>query len=170
MAADTSGARPRWSDEIAPACRTQWYPAHPDQRAWAKGIITAILHVAYPNRYGVWNTTSDGALVELGLMPPQFERGHSVRRTVCGHQPGTPGSRGKPSKPISGRSIALWWALTAEEEGIRPESPSSIINSQAVNLRTKPIFCAGEDPTGLSFRSLGRNALGERLGPLHAPR
>ncbi len=34
-----------------------------------KGIITAILHVAYPNRYGVWNNTSDAALVELGLMP-----------------------------------------------------------------------------------------------------
>jgi hypothetical protein len=41
-----------------------------------KAIITAILHVAYPNKYGVWNTTSDVALVELGLMP-ELGRGAS---------------------------------------------------------------------------------------------
>ena len=43
-------------------------------KGMGKGIITAILHVAYPDRYGVWNTTSDGALVELGMMP-DFPRG-----------------------------------------------------------------------------------------------
>ena len=41
-----------------------------------KAIITAILHVAYPHKYGVWNTTSDVALVELGLMP-ELGRGAS---------------------------------------------------------------------------------------------
>lgn len=41
-----------------------------------KGIITAILHVAYPDRYGVWNSTSDYGLVELGLFP-YTERGAS---------------------------------------------------------------------------------------------
>ena len=45
-------------------------------KGMGKGIITAILHVAYPDRYGVWNNTSDGALVKLGLMPV-FERGAS---------------------------------------------------------------------------------------------
>jgi len=34
-----------------------------------KGIITAILHVAYPRKYGVWNNTSTEGLVELGLFP-----------------------------------------------------------------------------------------------------
>jgi len=38
-------------------------------KGMGKGIITAILHVAYPDRYGVWNNTSDATLVELGLMP-----------------------------------------------------------------------------------------------------
>lgn len=38
-------------------------------KGMGKGIITAILHVAYPDRYGVWNNTSEAALVELGLMP-----------------------------------------------------------------------------------------------------
>lgn len=45
-------------------------------KGMGKGIITAILHVAYPDRYGVWNNTSDAALVELGLMPVS-ERGAS---------------------------------------------------------------------------------------------
>lgn len=43
-------------------------------KGMGKGIITAILHVAYPDRYGVWNNTSDASLVELGLMP-KFDRG-----------------------------------------------------------------------------------------------
>lgn len=41
-----------------------------------KGIITAILIVAYPNRYGVWNNTSESGLVELDLLP-DWPRGAS---------------------------------------------------------------------------------------------
>ncbi len=42
-----------------------------------KGIASAILVVAYPEKYGVWNNTSEGALRQLGLWP-DFERGESV--------------------------------------------------------------------------------------------
>lgn len=45
-------------------------------KGMGKGIITAILHVAYPDRYGVWNNTSHEGLDELGLMP-QLPRGTS---------------------------------------------------------------------------------------------
>lgn len=41
-----------------------------------KGIITAVLTVGYPDRYGVWNATSEGGLVSLQLFPA-FERGTS---------------------------------------------------------------------------------------------
>lgn len=47
-----------------------------DIKGMGKGIITAILHVAYPNKYGVWNNTSNDGLVELGLFP-QIPRGAS---------------------------------------------------------------------------------------------
>jgi Endonuclease NucS C-terminal domain len=40
-----------------------------DIKGMGKGIITAILHVAYPDRYGVWNNTSNDGLDELGLLP-----------------------------------------------------------------------------------------------------
>lgn len=45
-------------------------------KGMGKGIITAILHVAYSDRYGVWNNTSHEGLDELGLMP-QLPRGAS---------------------------------------------------------------------------------------------
>jgi hypothetical protein len=41
-----------------------------------KGTVTAILHVTHPDKYGVWNNTSDGALAQLGIYPT-FERGES---------------------------------------------------------------------------------------------
>lgn len=43
-------------------------------KGMGKGIITAILHVAYPEQYGVWNSTSNDGLLELGLLP-QMPRG-----------------------------------------------------------------------------------------------
>lgn len=41
-----------------------------------KAILTALLLIAYPDRYGVWNNTSDGSLIQLGLMP-EFAHGAS---------------------------------------------------------------------------------------------
>lgn len=38
------------------------------------GIATAVLLVAYPDRYGVWNGTSEQAIKRLGMWP-SFERG-----------------------------------------------------------------------------------------------
>jgi hypothetical protein len=40
-------------------------------------IATAILHVAYPDKYGVWNGTSKGGMKQLGLWP-DFKRGSSI--------------------------------------------------------------------------------------------
>jgi hypothetical protein len=42
-----------------------------------KGIATGILTVAYPEKYGVWNNTSEGALRQLGIWP-KFDRGEGV--------------------------------------------------------------------------------------------
>jgi len=44
---------------------------------FGKALATAILTVAHPSRYGVWNNTSEGALRKLGLWPA-FERGDSA--------------------------------------------------------------------------------------------
>jgi len=42
-----------------------------------KAIATAILTVAYPDKYGVWNNTSEAALRQVGLWP-NFERGEDI--------------------------------------------------------------------------------------------
>lgn len=47
-----------------------------DIKGMGKGIITAILLVAYPDKYGVWNNTSNSGLAELGLLP-EWPRGAS---------------------------------------------------------------------------------------------
>lgn len=48
-----------------------------------KGIATAILTVAYPDRYGVWNNTSEGGLRKTGLWP-EFPRGASLGERYAG--------------------------------------------------------------------------------------
>ena len=45
-------------------------------KGMGKGIITAILHVAYPDRYGVWNNTSVEGLIATDLIP-DLARGSS---------------------------------------------------------------------------------------------
>lgn len=38
-------------------------------RGMKHGVATAILHVCCPTQYGVWNSTSEGALAILGILP-----------------------------------------------------------------------------------------------------
>ena len=38
-----------------------------------RALLTAILQVAFPNKYGVWNNASEGGLKRLGLWP-KFEK------------------------------------------------------------------------------------------------
>lgn len=42
-----------------------------------RAIATAVLHVAEPDRYGVWNGTSEGSMKFLDIWP-EFERGEST--------------------------------------------------------------------------------------------
>ena len=92
-----------------------------DIKGMGKGIITAILHVAYPGKYGVWNNTSNDGLVELGLFP-EAERGASF---------------GERYSAVNEVLVALahaldldlwtldavWWFLNAEEEDEGTEQP-----------------------------------------------
>lgn len=84
-------------------------------KGMGKGIITAILHVAYPDKYGVWNNTSHDGLLELGLLP-QTPRGASF------------GERYAAVNEILGKlKLALdldlwtldtvWWFLHSDDEG-----------------------------------------------------
>ena len=42
-----------------------------------KAVVTAILQIVFPEKYGVWNNTSEGGLKALNLWP-DFQRGESA--------------------------------------------------------------------------------------------
>ncbi len=42
-----------------------------------KAILTPILLICYPDKYGVWNGTSEGAMRQLGIWPT-FDKAHTV--------------------------------------------------------------------------------------------
>jgi hypothetical protein len=79
-----------------------------------KALTTAILLVAYPDRYGVWNNTSEGGLKSLGIWP-EFERGSTWGRRYA-----------KINEVLSDLSRdlgldrwtldALWWSVMAGTE------------------------------------------------------
>ncbi|WP_287371552.1 endonuclease NucS domain-containing protein [Oceanithermus sp.] len=46
-------------------------------KGFGKGLASAILLVAYPDKYGVWNNTSESAMKLLGIWPT-FKRGMSL--------------------------------------------------------------------------------------------
>ncbi len=50
------------------------------QRGMSKGIATAVLIVAYPGQYGVWNDKSEKGLIQLGAWP-ELPRGASPGKT-----------------------------------------------------------------------------------------
>jgi hypothetical protein len=63
-----------------------------DQKGMSKGIATAILMVAYPDKYGVWNSKSEAGLAELGVWPDlplgasegeKYEAINGVLHTLC---------------------------------------------------------------------------------------
>jgi hypothetical protein len=60
-------------DESRPiAERVDWIePASGDKPVpgLGKAVYTPILHVVYPDRYGVWNSIAEGAMTRLGLWP-----------------------------------------------------------------------------------------------------
>jgi len=88
-----------------------------------KAIATAILIVAYPDRYGVWNNTSEAALRQLGLWPT-LERGDGIG-----------GRYEKINTLLVGLSSdlgidlwtldALWWFLLEPERLPTSDSPTS---------------------------------------------
>lgn len=62
------------------------------QKGMSKGIATAILMVANPNKYGVWNSKSEAGLTELGVWPDlphgasdgeKYEAINGVLKSLC---------------------------------------------------------------------------------------
>ncbi|GMV44089.1 MAG: hypothetical protein AMXMBFR64_58050 [Myxococcales bacterium] len=97
---------------------------------FGKGTATAILTVTYPTRYGVWNNTSEAALMQAGVWP-KFERGDGI------------GGRYEKVNEILARLAtdlgvdfwtldALWWS---QLEGTGPFPPPPVNPDNDSNVR-----------------------------------
>ena len=79
------------------------------------GIATAILHVAYPDKYGVWNKTSESGMVAFDLMP-DLPAGRLVGRTICPDECDLcrPGARDR-DRPLDARRPSGGWSCCSRE-------------------------------------------------------
>lgn len=111
-----------------------------------KGIMTAILHVAHPDKYGVWNNTSEGALATLGIFP-DFPRGSSF------------GEKYRQINELLVRLAAaldtdlwtldaLWWFLQQRDErspDVPAEiAPAALVETNSVALAEPRMSTAGQ--------------------------
>lgn len=83
-------------------------------KGMGKGIITAILHVAYPDKYGVWNNTSNDGLSELGLLPVPVRGASFGERYAAVNEVLVNLARALDLDLWTLDTI--WWYLSAEEE------------------------------------------------------
>ncbi|WP_298171507.1 endonuclease NucS domain-containing protein [Novosphingobium sp.] len=89
-----------------------------------KGIITAILLVAYPNKYGVWNNTSESGLIDLDLMP-DWPRGASfgVRYAAIN---GVLNELARELEVDLWTLDTIWWYLSGDKEETEVDSETPL--------------------------------------------
>jgi hypothetical protein len=104
-----------------------------------KAIITAILQVVYPDKYGVWNNTSEGGLRALKVWP-KFDRGESwgsryakINETLL--------DLSKELKIDLWTLDSLWWAMITQIE-VAASTKDSILGPPSIN-EFYPTFAFG---------------------------
>jgi hypothetical protein len=77
-------------------------------------VITPILHVVYPDRYGVWNSISESAMRRLGLWP-RFRSGDGFGRKYTGVTSSIQTTATKVGVDLW-TIDSLWWLCELEHE------------------------------------------------------
>jgi hypothetical protein len=97
----------------------------------SKAVLTPILLIAYPERYGVWNQVSEGAMKTLGVWP-DFESGQAFGHKyeqVNGQLVEIAGAVGVDLWVLD----ALWWRVEREPGSLKGlETPDILEESQGV--------------------------------------
>ncbi len=111
-----------------------------DIKGMGKGIITAILHVAYPDRYGVWNNTSDDGLNDLGLLPRPPRGASFGERYAAVNQVLV--ALAKELNVDLWTLDTIWWYLGGDEDEedivhpavLSPETPTATTNAKTTRF------------------------------------
>lgn len=118
-------------------------------KGMGKGIITAILHVAYPDKYGVWNNTSHDGLWELDLLP-ELPRGATFGEKYAAINDVL--VRLKQALDLDLWSLdVIWWFLHVEDDDADTANPEP------------PIVPISATPVGESLTRTNRFALERHL-------
>jgi hypothetical protein len=88
-----------------------------------KGIATAILTVAYPDRYGVWNNTSEAGLKMLGLWP-DVPKGSSLGERYARVNQTLQGIAGDLGVDLWTLD-SIWW-MVLDETRFEPGQPAAL--------------------------------------------
>lgn len=100
------------------------------------GISTAILHVAYPNKYGVWNNTSYEGLAELELLP-ETPRGASFGERYAAMNAVFIALADELGVDLWTLDTVWWYLWPDEDEGEVEEVPFTPMESSLVPSPTK---------------------------------
>jgi len=79
-----------------------------------KAIATAILVIAYPDRYGIWNRTSQSGMMKLGVWPT-FDKGESFGRQYVRVNHILLQLRDALKTDLWTLDYVWWWALASDE-------------------------------------------------------
>jgi hypothetical protein len=97
-----------------------------------KATATGILTVAYPDVYGVWNNTSEGALRKAGLWPHFLDKGEGVGARCT--KINSLLTRLKSDLGTDFWTLdALWWSL------LRPEDGPTLTTPEVPQAATEPL-------------------------------
>lgn len=88
-----------------------------EHEGMGRALASAILLVAYPERYSVWNTTSEGALELLGVMP-LFARGSTLGQRYAKVNATILGLVAATGLSTWDLDAALWLYLSRSEGGV----------------------------------------------------
>lgn len=98
-----------------------------------KAIVTAILLVAYPEKYGVWNNTSEAALRALDVWP-DFERGMSFGHKYQRVNALLEGIASELGTDFWTLDALLWGVLMDDDELLLPDASKSVGRPQRFGL------------------------------------
>lgn len=107
------------------------------QPGLGRAVMTPILQVAYPDKYGVWNSISEGAMTRLGLWP-KFPPGSTLGGQYLLVNGSLTSIRGDLDTDLWTLD-SLWWKVERDHEPLKHQ------------------FDGATSLSGQSTRSVGRN-------------
>lgn len=101
-----------------------------------KAVFTPILHVVYPDRYGVWNSIAESAMTRLELWP-SFERGSTFGEKYIAVNDVLQSTASKLNVDLW-TVDSLWWRVEQEHEPTRHQFDGTSSTGSSTGYSSSP--------------------------------